>query len=169
MILLGSFQTLLKVILTVKKSNIFFYYKIFSRRCFMLFEHLLDLQKNLDSLFERDLFPGTTFSRGVYPAVNMFEKDDALVLKAEMSGIDKKDIKIEIKNDKLSLTGERKSYEKEDRTYHRKERAEGTFRRQINLPYKVNAEKVCATLEDGVLTIELAKAEESRPRLISVA
>jgi len=134
----------------------------------MLYEHLFDLQRNLDSLFERDLFPGTTFSRGVFPAINMFEKGDVLLIKAELPGIDKKDIKIEIKNNTLSLTGEKKTNERDDVTYHRKERTEGTFKRQLSLPYRVNAEKVSAGFEDGVLTIEVEKAEGSKPRLITI-
>jgi len=98
----------------------------------------------------------------------MFERGDRILLKAELPGIEKKDIKIEIKDNALYLAGERKSDEKKDVSYHRRERIFGTFRRQIALPYKVEPEKILAKLEEGVLTIEIERAEEVKPREIKI-
>jgi len=134
----------------------------------MLFDHLFDLQNDLERLFDRDLLPGTTFSRGVFPAINMFERGDTLMLKTELPGMEKKDIKIELKDNSINLSGERKRSENEKVSYHRRERNSGIFRRQLNLPYRVNSEKISAKLEKGVLTISLEKADETKPRTITI-
>ncbi|MBF0205919.1 MAG: Hsp20/alpha crystallin family protein [Oligoflexia bacterium] len=134
----------------------------------MLLENFLSLQKHLDELFNRELFPGTTFSRRSFPSMNLFEKDDALILKAELPGFEKEDLKIEIKENSLLLSGIKKERETDDRNYHRRERLFGTFTRQFGLPYRVNTEKVLATLLDGILTIEMEKAESAKVRSIAI-
>lgn len=134
----------------------------------MIFEELFNLQRNLENLFDRDLFQGTTFSRGLFPAINLFEKGDQIILKAEIPGMQKDDVRIEIHNDTVSLVGEKKRKGKDEVNYHRRERPWGTFRRQLALPFRVNPEKVAARLEDGVMTIEMEKAEEYKPRTITI-
>ena len=135
----------------------------------MLFERLLDLQKNLDHLFNRDLNSSATYSRGLFPAVNIFEKNDSLLLRTEVPGLTKDQIKIELKDNTLSLSGERNEIQhKSVGAYHRKERNFGLFRRQVGLPYRVDPEKVSATLVNGVLSVKLERAEDSKTRFVSI-
>ena len=135
----------------------------------MLLERLFDLQKNLDHLFRSDLNSSATFARGLFPAVNIFEKNDSLLLRAEVPGLTKDQIKIELKDNTLSLSGERKEHQQKNvGSYHRKERNFGLFRRQIGLPYRVDPEKVVATLANGLLSIKLERAEDSKARFVSI-
>ncbi|MBF0312816.1 MAG: Hsp20/alpha crystallin family protein [Oligoflexia bacterium] len=133
-----------------------------------ILEQLLSLQKNLDDLFDMDVFPGTTFSRGVFPAINLFEKGDMLVLKAELPGIEKSDISIDLKNSSVLLSGSRNEVNKDRSSFHRKEHNYGPFRRKIELPFQVNPDKCSASLVDGVLTVHLEKEERAKSRLISI-
>lgn len=134
----------------------------------MLLDDLYYLQRNLEKLFEKEDFPSATFSKGVFPAINIFDDKDFFILKSEMPGIEKDDIKIQIKEDSLEIRGERKFIEKKDRVYHRKERVYGSFARKFNLPFKSDTNKVSADLKDGILTIKVNKAEEIKAKSISI-
>jgi HSP20 family protein len=95
-----------------------------------------------------------------YPAVDMFDDDDKIVIKAELPGMDKKDISVDIENRVLTLSGER-NYDNEvkEENYYRRERATGKFKRAFNLP---------ADFKDGVLKVEIPKPEEQKPKQITV-
>lgn len=134
----------------------------------MFFEDVIKLQRELDNIFGREFYPHSTFGRGTFPAINIFEKDDVLTLMAEMPGISKEDIDIKLQGDVISLSGERKLKEDENVNYHRRERDYGRFHRQFKLPYRINSEKVEAKMENGVLTLSLPKDEAEKPKLINV-
>jgi HSP20 family protein len=109
-------------------------------------------------------------SLGVWnPPVDIIEGKDGLVLKAELPGMDKKDIEVRVENNVLTLQGERKreSETKED-GYYRCERAYGTFSRSFSLPTAVDTSKIGAEYKDGVLSVSLPKAEEAKPKQIDV-
>jgi HSP20 family protein len=109
-------------------------------------------------------------SLGVWnPPVDIIEDKDGLVLKAELPGMDKKDIEVRVENNVLTLQGERKreSETKED-GYYRCERAYGTFSRSFSLPTSVDTSKIGAEYKDGVLSVSLPKAEEAKPKQIDV-
>ncbi|HKI87038.1 MAG TPA: Hsp20/alpha crystallin family protein [Thermoanaerobaculia bacterium] len=104
------------------------------------------------------------------PAVDIREDDNALKMFVEVPGMDRKDVNLSIEDNVLTVSGERrfeKDVEKEE--YHRIERAYGTFSRSFTLPRNVDPEKVKATYKDGVLTIELPKVEEAKPRKIAIS
>jgi HSP20 family protein len=103
------------------------------------------------------------------PPVDIYETDDALVLKAELPGVSKDDVSIEIHQNTLTLRGQRthNAEVKEDR-YHRVERAYGTFQRTFTLPNLVDQEKVQATYQDGVLELRLPKSEAAKPKRIMI-
>lgn len=103
------------------------------------------------------------------PPVDIYETDDAIVMKAELPGIDRKDIQLEVRDGVLTLKGERR-FEKEvkQENYHRIERAYGAFARSFTLPNTVQPDKVKARFKDGVLEVTLPKAEETRSRQIQV-
>ena len=104
------------------------------------------------------------------PSVDIFENDNEVVVKAELPGMNAKDIDVRLENNVLTLKGER-HFEKEtkEENYHRVEREYGTFTRSFALPTAVNGEKVTAEYKDGVLKIVLPKKEETKPKPIKIA
>jgi HSP20 family protein len=103
------------------------------------------------------------------PAANIWERPDALVIEIEAPGVKSDQLEISVVGNELSLKINRPEATEEGVTYHRRERPQGTFGRVIRLPIDVNADKVGAELRDGVLTVTLPKAENAKPRKISVA
>jgi HSP20 family protein len=103
------------------------------------------------------------------PAVDIFETEDELVLKADVPEVDLKDIDVRVENQTLTLSGERK-FDKEDtsRGYHRIERAYGQFTRSFTLPQTVDTEKVGAEYHNGVLTVKLPKKAAAKPRQVKI-
>ena len=104
------------------------------------------------------------------PSVDIFENDNEVVVKAELPGMNAKDIEVKLENNVLMLKGERR-FEKEtkEENYHRVEREYGTFSRSFALPSAVNGDKVTAEYKDGVLKIVLPKNEETKPKPIKIA
>jgi len=106
---------------------------------------------------------------GWFPAVDVYEDKDNLLVKAELAGVRKEDVEIAYQDGYLSLSGERKREEKhEDAEKYRAERWEGRFHRTISLPCRVDAEKIKAAYNEGVLTITLPKAEEAKAKQIPI-
>jgi len=106
--------------------------------------------------------------RHPFPAVNAWEDDTAVYVEAELPGLAMEDLEVLVMGDELTLKGERKEREREGATYHRRERGIGTFSRVLRLPIQVDADKVEATLRDGVLTVKLPKAQAALPRRIEL-
>jgi HSP20 family protein len=103
------------------------------------------------------------------PAIDMYEGDEAFTVKAELPGFSKDDVQVEIKDNRLTLKGERKrETDVKDAQYHRVERVYGAFERSIRLPAVVDADKAEATFKDGVLKLKLPKAEEAKPKPITI-
>ena len=103
------------------------------------------------------------------PAVDIFESDNNIVLKAELPGVDPKDVEVRVEDSTLYLKGERK-FEKEvkEDNYHRIERSYGSFARSFSLPATIDSEKVQAEYKDGLLTLTIPKREEARPKTIKI-
>jgi HSP20 family protein len=109
-------------------------------------------------------------NRGTWtPAVDIYEEDGGLVLKAEVPDISRDDIDVSVENNTLTLRGERKlANEIKQENFHRIERAYGTFVRQFSLPPTVDTSKIAADYKDGVLTVKLPMREEAKPRTVKV-
>ena len=104
------------------------------------------------------------------PAVDIKEEQDRYVLRADVPGVDSKDIEITMENGVLTIKGERKLEEKEEREgYKRVERVYGTFFRRFTLPDTADAEKVSASSKNGVLEVTIPKQEKVQPRKIKVS
>ncbi|MGD2171637.1 MAG: Hsp20/alpha crystallin family protein [Gammaproteobacteria bacterium] len=104
------------------------------------------------------------------PSVDIEETEDKYVIKADLPGVDKKDIDVKMENGVLSIRGQ-KTVEKEsgkDTRHHRRERFQGTFARSFTLPDAVNADAVDASYRDGVLSLHIPKKEEAKPRAIDI-
>jgi HSP20 family protein len=103
------------------------------------------------------------------PALDVEEDEDAYTLHVELPGVPADDVEVSLEENVLTVSGERRFYdEKSTDTFRRIERAVGRFHRSVRLPDRVNGEGVTATAKDGVLTIVVPKAEESKPRRIAV-
>jgi HSP20 family protein len=103
------------------------------------------------------------------PPVDIYETPDGLVIRADLPGVTKEDIKINLGANVLILQGERKSgLDSEDRTYHRTERPSGRFARSFPLPVDVDTRKIDAAFADGVLTIKAPKRAEAKPLTVEI-
>jgi HSP20 family protein len=114
--------------------------------------------------------PGTEpFISRVYPALNLTDDGSNFHVRAELPRVNPETMDISVVEGQLLIRGERKIEPEEQKAgYHRRERKSGFFRRTIALPAKVDPGKVSATMKNGVLTVTLPRAEEAKPRKISV-
>ncbi len=103
------------------------------------------------------------------PAIDVEETNEAMVVRAELPGMKREDIKVKVAEDTITISGERKyETEQKDRTFHRVERASGAFQRTIVLPVSVQGDKAAASYKSGVLELVLPKAERVKAREITV-
>jgi HSP20 family protein len=134
------------------------------------FRDMLSLRADMDRLFS-SLFGGAQEEReGLWaPIVDIEEDNDSIMVKAEIPGMSKEDIKVSVQSNILTITGERKhESETKNKTFHRVERSYGKFSRMITLPTDVDADKVKANYKDGILSITLPKPEAVKPKHIDV-
>lgn len=131
-------------------------------------EELERTQREMDRMFNAAF--GRRFqSAGSFPAINVWASDEKQVVTAELPGISLDDLEISVVGGTLTISGECKCDElPEGARYHRQERGYGAFTRSISLLYAVDADKVEATLENGLLRIVLPRAEADKPRKITV-
>ena len=135
---------------------------IFSRPRFM--------SRMVDDFFSPfDVHNGEMSAWNWQPVVDVYDNDDRIIIKAELPGVDKKDIEIDVKNRILTLKGKRSSdHEVKEDNYVRRERFFGMFERTFTLPADVDAEKIQADYKDGVLNIDIPKPETQKPKQITV-
>ncbi len=126
-----------------------------------------NMRREMNNWLERS---GRTCRRRArsFPVLNIWEDKDKLYVEAELPGFSMDDLEIFIENNLLTIKGERKAPELEDVTWHRRECGYGSFSRTFELPDDVDAEKVEASLRNGILLIELPRREEVKPRRIEV-
>jgi len=104
------------------------------------------------------------------PRVDVRENENEVIVKADLPGMDKKDLKIAVENNLLSIKGERKAeFEEKDADCYRSERLFGTFQRTFSLPSRIKADAIRAEYKEGVLTVVLPKVEEVKPRQIEIS
>ena len=131
----------------------------------------LSLRDAMDQLFDEMISQPGNLAAGnrLMPAIDLYQTEDAVVLKASLPGINPDDLKISVSGDLLTIQGEQTT-ELEDKqaTYHIRERKWGSFSRSLSLPVPVQSDKANAEYENGILTLTLPKAEEVRPKTISV-
>lgn len=133
-----------------------------------VWEEMERLQREMNRLFET-VQPSRHQAAPGFPAMNIWSNEENLIVTAELPGVDSNEIDVNVIGDTLILSGAR-TPEKLDEgaRYHRQERGHGKFTRSLQLPFVVDAGKVEATLENGMLRILLPRAEADKPRKISV-
>ena len=131
------------------------------------FNQVEQMQHEFNRLIDRWSVPAQ--GNQTFPAFNVWEANDAVVVQAEVSGMELDDLEIFVTgNNHLTIKGERKFAVPEKGVQHRQEREFGKFVRSVTLPFPVNSEKVEARLENGVLHLNLPKHEAAKPRRINV-
>jgi HSP20 family protein len=134
-----------------------------------------EMERRFDELFGRPLLPATwrrlpLEERGWAPAIEVFEKGDKFVIKAEVPGMKEEDVDVSVVGDTLTIRGEKKAEsEVSEEDYYCCERSYGSFFRSIALPSTVDAKKIEASYEDGVLEVTLSKAAEVKPKKVPIS
>jgi HSP20 family protein len=126
------------------------------------------LRREFDNAFDRLGAKGSAFRRGPFPAVNLYETADGYVLTAEIPGSSRNDLDVSVEGSRVTLSGKRSIELPEGASVHRRERAEGSFRRTVELPAPLDPEKAEAIYRNGVLRVRVPKAASHQPRRIGV-
>jgi HSP20 family protein len=128
------------------------------------------LQSDFNRFFEGFFGRPVAGSRRWAPPMDLSETEDALVLRADLPGLDRDDVSIEIKDNVLTVSGERRSeHEDKKEGYHRIERSYGSFSRSLTLPRGIQPESVSADFDKGVLEVRIPKPAEQKPHQVSIA
>jgi HSP20 family protein len=135
-----------------------------------------DMERMMDDFFDRRMRPWWPerwlrtegFTTNV-PALDVFEEKDELVVKAELPGMEKDNVEVNLTDHTLTIKGEKKKEEEvKEEKYYRSERSYGSFVRTLQLPADVQADKVKASFKNGVLEVRLPKTEEAKAKEIKV-
>ena len=129
-----------------------------------------EMNRLFNTFFDEGNGQGRGASRRWAPAVDLFEREDSLVLKADLPGLSEDDVQIEVRDNVLTISGERRAdFEDKQNGYYRVERAFGSFSRSLTLPEGVDADKIDASFDNGVLEVTIPKPEERKPRRIEIS
>ena len=141
----------------------------FGLRTWRPFRDMEEWQQQIEDFFGQPMLrPGV--DRNWMPHMDVYEKGDNLVVKAELPGMKEEDIDVSVVGDQLTIKGEKKAEsEVKDEDYYRSERSYGSFYRSISLPSDVDSSRIEANYEDGVLEVTLPKSPEVKPKKITVS
>jgi len=137
------------------------------------FDGLTRFQSRINELFD-EAFSGSRMSPATtpgwwYPPVDILESRDAYLIRAELPGMKKEDVSLQVQDSTLTLSGERRFDEPATGVeYHRIERAAGKFSRSFYLPQTVKQDGISATFKNGILEVHVPKAEEAKPKQIAI-
>ena len=134
-----------------------------------------EMDRKMDDFFGRRMtpwWPERWMSRDIdisSPSIDVYEEKDDIVVKAELPGMDKNDIEVNLSDSHLTLKGEKKKEEKvEEENYYRCERSYGAFMRSVDLPAAVQADKIKASFKNGILEVRVPKSEDAKAKEIKV-
>lgn len=132
---------------------------------------LTQFQSEMNRLMEHffEDMPQTRPYAAGYPAMNVWEDGESAWIECELPGLTLEDIEVLVSGSDVTVKGNRKIGAHQVASYHRRERSQGEFVRSVTLPWEIDAEKVAATFRDGVLSIQLPKAETAKPKKVKVA
>lgn len=130
------------------------------------FSEMRRVQNEMNSLFDG---LGTSRRATVYPPVNFWAGQDSVVMTAELPGLSEKDIELTVKDTIVSIRGTYPDPEEgEDTAWYRRERPTGSFSRSVELPFRVDSDHIEARFQNGVLTIEMQRPEDDKPKRIQI-
>ncbi len=127
------------------------------------------INRMFDEAFTRKEFNDDATMGAWRPDVDIYDTDNALIVKAELAGVPKENVTVDVKDNILTIKGER-SVDKEvkEENYYRRERSFGSFQRSFTLPAAINPDNIKATYKDGILEIEIPKPEEKKPKQVTI-
>lgn len=130
------------------------------------FADMRRVQSTMNQMFDGARTPRQS---GTYPPVNLWACEDGIVLTTELAGLTEQDIELIVKDNMLSIRGTYPDSESgDDIVWHRHERVEGTFLRSVELPFGVSPDHINARFENGVLTVEMQRPEDDKPKRIQI-
>jgi HSP20 family protein len=132
------------------------------------FATLLGLQRAMENVMGSDWFGSRTSGSGAFPLINVFNDGDDFVVVAELPGVKKEDLDVQVRGDTVRIQGTKTIAYDERASIHRRERPAGQFDRTVTLPAEIDAAKVNAEYRDGVLTLRLPRAESAKPRTVTI-
>ena len=132
------------------------------------FDALLGLQQALDAFRTSGWLDAGPSGGGAYPPINVFRKDDEFVVLAEVPGVKKSDLDVQVKGNTIRISGTKAVAYPERAGLHRRERLGGRFHRALTLPVEIDAEGVRAECRDGILALLLPRAARDKPRTVQV-
>jgi HSP20 family protein len=132
------------------------------------FTTLVGLQRAIENVMGSDWFGSRTSGSGAFPLVNVFNDGEDFVVVAELPGVKKEDLDVQVRGDTVRLQGKKSVSYDETASVHRRERSAGQFDRTLTLPDEVDAARVSAEYRDGVLTLRLPRAESAKPRTVTI-
>jgi HSP20 family protein len=132
------------------------------------FDALTSFQQALDAFRASNWLGSSPSASGTYPPLNVFRKGDDLVVIAEVPGIQKENLQIQVKGNTIRISGTKAVQYGDNAAIHRRERLAGSFDRAISVPVEIDADKVQAECRDGMLALFLPRAERDRPKSIPV-
>ena len=131
------------------------------------FSQVRRLQADMNRLFDGYRHPATARA---FPPVNLWVGDEGVMVTAELPGLNREDIDLTVHEDNLVIRGERRTAAIDNEiVWHRRERGEGTFSRTVELPFRIEPEKVSALFKDGVLQVELQRPQSDLPHKIEIS
>lgn len=133
------------------------------------FRELRRLQNEMDRVMGTLPAVGGPAAAGAFPAINVYAAKEGIAVVAELPGVEKDDLEIHAHQDTLTLRGTRRPASERADAYHRRERRSGAFTRSIQLPYRIDPDRIEAHLDNGVLRLSLARPEEDKPRRITIS
>lgn len=131
------------------------------------FSDMRRVQSEMNRLFDG---LGTARNATVHPPVNFWAGQDSIVMTAELPGVSEGDIDLTVKDTLISIKGTYPDHGKDDETtWHRRERPRGTFSRSVQLPFRVDPDRIEARFQNGVLTVEMQRPEDDKPKRIEIS
>lgn len=125
------------------------------------------LRREMNNIFSS--YPGSSSTNATYPLINVYDNPDTIVVTAELPGMTKEKIAIRFVDNSLTLSGKLNDCDESKKmTIIRRERSKGDFEKTVRLPSKITAERIEASFVNGILSISLPKAEEAKPKTITV-
>lgn len=133
------------------------------------FDALSGLQQALEAFRSSDWLGTGPSGQGTYPPLNVFRKGDDFMIVAEVPGVRKSDLQLQIKDNTIRISGTKDVAYAEGASLHRRERLAGRFDRAVSIPVAIDADKAKAECNDGILAVYLPRAEHDKPRSIKIA
>jgi len=133
------------------------------------FDALSSFQQALDAYRTSGWLDSSVSGGGAYPPVNVFRKADDFIIIAELPGVKKSDLDVQVKGRTIRVTGAKTVGYQEKAAVHRRERLAGRFDRAVTMPVEIDPDRVKAEYRDGVLALFLPRAESEKPKSIKVA